>query len=348
MWDHVHFDEPPPYAVYVACQRGLIARQGTLAFTLTPLRVAWLYDRVYCRAKNLFNDGDESIHAIHVSIHDNPYLNKQWIQQFLDSLSPDEREAREMGKFMHLIGLVWKGFAPQVHIYDQKHFKVEEHWPKGMVVDPHTRKPAAIGWFTVTPDNRVVFFKEWPETDFYKFHSSPIKTVPGYADLIKRTEEQIPGGPDSVIYRIIDPNYGHTGGINIIGKNLIDEFAKEGVYFIPDVSDNVDEGIHAVSRMLDFDPDIEVNAFNKPLLYFTSNCKNFIYGMTHFVWEEWRHGDGKALKEEPSKEFDDFPALVRYMAMFDPQFFDLRMIEKRQATYMEEMARSRANSGLGV
>ncbi len=49
--DFAHYDEPPPITHRVATARGLMARNGWEIFTLTPLREAWIFDKIFQQSR---------------------------------------------------------------------------------------------------------------------------------------------------------------------------------------------------------------------------------------------------------------------------------------------------------
>jgi len=50
-WDWVHYDEPPPRAVYIAVERGKIATDARSWMTMTPLKEAWILDEIIEKAE---------------------------------------------------------------------------------------------------------------------------------------------------------------------------------------------------------------------------------------------------------------------------------------------------------
>lgn len=86
-WNQVWFDEPPPHSVYTAAYRGLVATNGRMYVTATLLKEAWLYDEQEKDYARFFA----------AEIHDNEWISEQAKNDFLDSLSDEERAVRESG-----------------------------------------------------------------------------------------------------------------------------------------------------------------------------------------------------------------------------------------------------------
>ena len=95
------FDEPPPRDKYIATLRGLVDFNGRLWITATPISEPWLFDEI------VLNTARKAWHKA-VSIYENPHLTKKGIEELAVSLTPEEKEARIHGKFLHLTGRVYK------------------------------------------------------------------------------------------------------------------------------------------------------------------------------------------------------------------------------------------------
>lgn len=303
------FDEPSPYSIYKAT----IARMrkgGIIIITMTPLtEAAWLYDDIILR-----QDGVQR-KVIYAEDEDNckqhgvrGILEHTDIVRMRQEYDPDELEARTKGKFIHLIGLVYKSFNRGVHLVEP--FEIPQDWPKYNIVDPHDRKPFAMGWFAVSPTEDIYFYDEWPEEEFHLIKSCD-KTIKDYADIIKIKESK-----ERIYRRIIDPNFGNKKSSSS-GLTIKEEFASEeiGLYFI-DGNDDIVAGHLKVKDYLKYDHSRGI----KPKVFFFNTLRNFIYGMEHYVWDDFKGkiADDKDLKQKPKDRFKDFPDLVRYGLMSDP------------------------------
>jgi len=49
-YDFIHWDEPPPRAIWVAAERGKIVTNAPSWFTMTPLKEPWIYDELSLKA----------------------------------------------------------------------------------------------------------------------------------------------------------------------------------------------------------------------------------------------------------------------------------------------------------
>lgn len=303
----VWFDEPPPFAVYKATIARM-RRGGIIMITMTPLtNAAWLYDDI------ILNQDGVQKKVVYAEDEDNckehgvrGILNHADIMRMRQEYDPDELEARTKGKFVHLIGLVYKLFHRDVHLIPP--FEIPQDWPRYNILDPHDRKPFAFGWFAVNPLGDIYFYDEWPEEEFHKMKSCE-KTIKEYAEIIKIKE-----GEDIIYRRIIDPNSGNARKTNS-GLSIKEELAELGFYFI-DGNDDIVAGHLKVKEYLKYDNQKNI----KPKVFFFNTLKNFIYGMEHYVWDDYKGkiADDKDLKQKPKDRSKDFPDLIRYGLMDDP------------------------------
>jgi phage terminase large subunit-like protein len=117
----VRFDEEPPGEKGKAIFNESIARTaevdgGQIRFTMTPLLgLSWTYHE-------LLNDGqprwDDECQVVRASIWDNPANSPEQIEKILGKYSETERQARELGQFVHLAGLVYPQWSRDVHVIE--------------------------------------------------------------------------------------------------------------------------------------------------------------------------------------------------------------------------------------
>lgn len=190
--DWIHFDEPPPKDILTAATRGLMSTNGPSWYTMTPLKEAYIYDLLSLHAFN--NGGeDQEIAVFRGSTWDNcqdwcrfcdttipannpdrlkvgqvrpiencpkcgqvmGFLPREGILNYLKKITdPDEREAREEGKWKHLSGLVYKELDRAVHIYED--FQIPNDWMRIECVDPHDARPTRWLFGAVSPEEIVI------------------------------------------------------------------------------------------------------------------------------------------------------------------------------------------------
>lgn len=190
--DWIHFDEPPPQDILTSATRGLMSTNGPSWYTMTPLKEAYIYDLLSLKAFN--NGGeDQEIAVFRGSTWDNcqdwcrdcdctvpqndpenmvagqvrpvnncpkcrrvmGFLPRAGIENYLKKITdPDEREAREEGKWKHLSGLVYKELDRDKHLYED--FTIPADWMRIEVLDPHDARPCCWLFGAISPEEIVV------------------------------------------------------------------------------------------------------------------------------------------------------------------------------------------------
>jgi phage terminase large subunit-like protein len=303
--DIAWFDEPPPRDKYVATLRGLVDSGGSCWLTLTPLRQPWIYD-------DLYTADDPEIHVTTMDIQDNPTLTQAAIDEFSKRLTDEEKEARLHGKFMHLSGLVYKEFDPEIHCISIP--KVQKHWTKFFAVDPHPRTPTACLWLAVDEQENLWVYDEL---------SCENMTIAEVAGAIKAQEADLP--PD---IRLIDPAMDKEDEL-AGGFNVRKELMKFGIY-CRRANNDFDLGISQVHQALR--PEYS-NLLQKylPRLRISRNCRGLIYEFQHYLWDEYvMRPEDHDPKQKAKKKNDHFLDCLRYIMNAHPSF-------RRMETQAEEV-----------
>lgn len=307
--DVVWFDEPPPRDKYVATIRGLVDYSGRHWLTLTPLTQPWIYDDIYTRA-----DG-KRITVVTVDIRDNKHLTERAIHEFESQLTEEEKEARMHGRFMHLTGLVYKEFNPEIHICEPP--KVSPSWSRYFAIDPHERKATACVWLAVDPRDNIYIYDELYLKDMdieqicHAIHAQEGELVP-----------QV---------RLIDP---HADKDNAIagGFNVRTELMKYGVYC---QRGNSDPALGKARIRQALTPRYN-NLFKTemPQMRVSRTCRNVIYEFQHYLWDDYkRNKEEYGLKETVKKKNDDFMDALRYIFNHGPRYVAPEDTETEEIRY---------------
>jgi hypothetical protein len=355
-WDGFAFNEPPPRYAFIATKRGMMKEGAPLLFALTPIEEPYIKEEIYdapnavhiTRESDLGKLTQESIAVVTCDLADTPYISQQQKDLFVAGLDEDEIEARQHGRFLHLMGRVYKNFQRSIEVeIDGKKRFVQHHvlnahkwidedgkeqpgwydlhpewmkYPAFCVLDPHDRKPFAIGWGVVTPRNEKVFLCEWPDFDITKIRSYKA-TMDEYCEIINGVEDELwktttegmvygfGRRPSPVVWRIMDPNFGRAKKATT-GTSVEDEFAERGLYFDTSVDDDIQSGHIAVR-----------NAFGNEELFYLETCKNIIKATENYTWEEYRGKTDHSPKEKPRDKYKDFMDVVRYAIKSELRFF---------------------------
>lgn len=263
--DFVHFDEEPPESIYTECKARLIDRKGRMWITMTPVEgMTWIYDTVY--EKGILGEGN--VDVIEVDMAENPYLDQGEVNEFLDSLSDDERKARGQGKFVQMGGLVYKSFNPQIHVIDPIDFSEfkSQHYRQYMSLDHGFNNPTSVHWHAVDNDNVAITFDEHYESE---------KIIEYHAAVIHAKNSDHGRIPD---VNICDPALAQRQAVT--GTSIQTEYAIRGIGFALGNND-VMTGVAKVNQYL------ALGADGRPNWYITRNCTNLIREIQRLRWKTW-------------------------------------------------------------
>jgi hypothetical protein len=313
------FDEPPPQRKFNGIRRGLIDFDGHCWLTMTPLAEPWINETLITKA----NESDGRVRVFYYSIWDNCVdnggcLSRRAILSFLEDLPEDERQAREFGLPLHLAGLVFPEWRPEPPFWVPA-FDVPPEWPRVCVIDPHPRKPIAVLWAAMSPDNILYVYR----TLFDK----RLRTVRQVADRIHELEglEEAPGEQEVIALRIIDTSANETERTS--GETVAEQFAQYGLYCVDAYKRNKDAGLNAIREALRVRSD-----WHKPGLVVMNTCPDVKQNFLNFVWERWGTGRQQGLKgekQEVVKNFDDFIDCIRYVFQMRVNYRMLKGMERR-------------------
>lgn len=287
--DALYCDEPPPRDLWVASYRGL--RNNPNYFIViagTPIAEPWLYTEIY---QPWALKKDKNIFIIQGATHENPYLSKDWIEDFKSRLTDDEIRTRLYGEFSHLQGRVFKEFIRQSHVYDFQQWPSE--WPVYMAVDPHPRKPHTALWLGVTADDIKVVINEL----------SVEGDVETFANAIKNLEKE--NG-----YKIVSRRIDNSGsGTDWNRDSFVAQLSKYGIRVSPmrKAEKDVASSIQKIKLLL-----------KNRELRFIENCVLTISDMELYAWQDYRNPAAAGVNEKPRKIHDDMIDPLRYIIVSNP------------------------------
>lgn len=293
-YDFIHVDEPCPEDMWKAASRGLVDRHGPAWFTLTPLKEVWINDMFFPRRYKESSDKaiqEGSRWAIHGSMYDNPYLSREAIKEFEDSLTEDEKQCRINGLPLELSGLVYKEFDWDRHVLQS----VPQGWqafnkpPRGYTVywalDPHPQTPHAVLFCAVSPLGQRFFWSElFVHTTINLLAKHILGNVDGY--YVARAK------CDPLAY-INDP---------ITGSNIEEELANNGV-LVEKATKALSLGILKVKE--------ELRKENN--LFFSPELEETLWEFERYVWDK----DNK-----PKDENDHMMENLYRILLDDPRYID--------------------------
>ncbi len=338
--DFIGHDELPPSDIYRENRMRTLDSKGTILTAFTPpdeigmarADVSWFYDEVYEKGRAGIGK-DPGIETVILHTEQNRILDPEEVRLMASRMTDEQREVRLHGNFLHLSGVVYSLFtassawwcfrcAKRVTPMDGKcltcqgddletiEHVIEPHpvpssWPIVFVIDPHPRKKDAMGWFAVTPSDDIVLVAEL-EAD---------GTAADVKRAVDRTEDALGIRPRR---RLMDPNIA-TETNDKLGRDWTMQRAYDQAGLRCDLAiDDVNVGIQNVNELLK--PDQRTR---RPRFRAFRTCERFIYGMTHWAWDEWTRASDKDPKEKVRDRYKDFPDLLRYFANSRPTFFGL-------------------------
>ena len=330
-------DELPPQDMYRENRMRTLDVKGTIITAFTPpdeggqrrADVSWFYDEI-------FEPGlpgphkHPDIETFQLFTEKNDALPADEVAKMAERMTDDQRRSRLYGEFVHLSGLVhplftshgatWcfgcrkriltvEGQCPAcgsadltdfVHVIEP--FEIPLGWPRLFVIDPHFRKPDAMGWFAITPSDDLILTHELEKDG----------DIPDVVREIRSVEEANRITPAK---RLMDPNIGTERNDRLErGWTLREAFGREGIRCDLAI-DDVTVGIQNVNDYLRPDPHTR-----KPRFQVFRSCEKFIYGMQRFTFDEWVRAGDRDPKEKVRDKFKDFPDLVRYAVNDRPTY----------------------------
>lgn len=350
--DWVHFDEPPPKAVLTACTRGLMSTNGPSWYTMTPLKEAYIYDLLSLHAFN--NGGeDQEIAVFRGSTWDNcqdwcracdiavpendpehlqpgearpvdhcpkcglvmGFLPRSGIENYLKKITdPDEREAREEGKWKHLSGLVYKELDREQHLYDD--FRIPADWMRIESVDPADAKPTRWIFGAVSPEDIAVNGRSANRIYWYAYllANGSINDI-AHSVKVKRAEHHY-REPAMVI---LDAKFGARTTKTLEGETSWEEKLNDAgirkIVLSHSAPGDVGLGHKAVKEYLKPHYSVVKGREFPGMLFARNGCKGDkgpIQSMFNYQWQE--------DKDKPEEEYKDFPDTVRYAALEQPVY----------------------------
>lgn len=249
-------------------------------------------------------------------------LTEEAIKRFETIVFKDEdRDVRIHGKFRYLSGRVWKTWDRIVHLVDRKMWKEGERsviingqppqkWPRMFLIDPHDQKPHALLWIAKDP-NYLLYY-------CYREAWLVNKT---FSEAVRYIRDVEIANRDRIQWRIIDPNFGPKTQGNT-KTTVREDFEREArnigfpmTFTYGD--DHAALGRKRVAEMLAFDTTKPISIINRPSLYVCNDLNQCIYQIEHHIWPDKDSADPDPMLERPVKKDDDFPACLRYFALFN-------------------------------
>ena len=286
--DFVWFDEEPPFDVYLECKMRVLDKCGQIFGTMTPLKgLTWVYNEIYLNEKN-----SPDVWCEFMSWEDNPFLNKEEIESFSNSLNQDELIARKYGNFSGFGGLVYSEFDESVHVIEP--FTVPTDWYDLISIDPGLNNPLSCHWYAVDYDGNVYVIAE---------HYEAKRDILYHSKKIKEKCKQLGWKTlsNGNYYALIDSaaNQKTLSGV----KSVAELFYELGITVNTKVNKDLFSGIQRVKSYLK-------NANGQAKLFIFKNCVNLIREIKGYFWSD---------SDNPIKKDDHALDELRYYIQFKPE-----------------------------
>lgn len=322
----VWHDEEAPHGIWKANQVRLLDTRGDAWLTMTPIKgMTWVYDELY----EMGADGKhKKIDVFVYDTYDNPYVDNESLDDLVDGLDEQEREARIGGKFVQMSGLIYKEYNPEIHKI--KAFPIPDHWRRVQAIDPHPRIPTVAVYMAVVPVSQfiaqcykygVALPDELGEADVYVIYD---EIYPHESLIVKETaelmhaKEAASGG--HISYRLID-NSANTPD-PLTRSNVKKELEVHGIRTLLATKD-IPARIFAVRSKL-----------KSNTLYFMGDAApRTEWEIRHYAWDDYRIGkDYHDPKEKPKKKRDHAMDCIGYLCQSKPKYEKAKVFRRDTTT----------------
>jgi hypothetical protein len=241
------------------------------------------------------------------------FITKSGIDEYLKTLDPEEREAREKGIWRHLSGLVYKVLDRDLHVYED--FPMPTNWMKVEGIDPHDARPTCYLFGAVSPEDIEIFGKI--RNRIYWFDYLLLK---GDLDTIVRhiKVKREHHGYSKPRYVIMDAKYGAREDRQEISWE--DAMRDRGLGYIrlsQSKPGDVEIGHKIVRQYLKPHHSTLTNETKPGMMFARDGCGGNGGPIQHLFNYQYKDG-----KDKPDEQFKDFSDIVRYIALEEPVYIN--------------------------
>ena len=286
--DFVWFDEEPPKDIYDECRMRVLDKKGDIFGTMTPLKgLTFIHDEIYLNVNN-----NNQVWYEFMEWGDNPYLDKEEVEELTKSLSSEQLDSRRYGRFKAGAGLVYPEFDENIHVIEP--INIPSDWQDSISIDPGLNNPLSAHWYSVDYDGNVYVVAE---------HFEAGKDIVHHASKIKQISDRLGWHRDAQgrLSAFIDSAANQKTLASL--KSVTQLFLENGINVNPNVNKDMFSGIQCVKQYL------KVND-GRPKIYIFKNCVNLIRELKNYRW-----GEGDVPKKTDDHCLDE----LRYYLMTKPQ-----------------------------
>lgn len=234
------------------------------------------------------------------------FIPRAGIDEYLKTLDPEEREAREKGVWKHLSGLVYKELDRSLHIYED--FPVPKSWMKIESVDPHDARDTHWAFGAVSPEEIEIFGKK--RNRIYWFDTLLLKG--SVEDMVKHVKSlRALHGYDEPKAVIIDRKMGEkTQMEGVSWEGRLGEAGIKHIRLSQSSPGDVDLGHKVVRAYLTPQYSALTSAAKPGMMFAKRGCggqKGMIRYLFNYQYDE--------KTQKPKEEYKDWPDCIRYAAL---------------------------------
>ena len=260
--------------------------------------------------------------VVYLHSDENPFGGYERIAKDLAGRPEDEIKVRAYGLPVKSVNSLLPNFNTEVNVLNEEPNKYGMTFPDisdkskftcYQVVDPAGARNYTAIWAGVNEDGEVFIRKEWPDRDTYgewamfgdpKWKYGPAAkkiglNVEGYCELFEEIEEDL---GIEVTERIGDSRFFARENEN--NDDLFTSFYDFGLSFVPSDGKMEERGITALDDWFNYNPNVEIDAINRPRCYIHSDCGNLVDSLINY------NAGGK-----PEEALKDFFDVIRYLRM---------------------------------
>ncbi len=269
----------------------LTDKHGIAWVTTTPQGYDWVYDTFYKPSV----DKQEGFEAWKFTTLDNPYIDKDLIEQAKKDLSDIMFRQEYLASFEKFEGLIYPEFNEIRHVRETPSALTDIYF---VGLDVGWNHPSAGLLVKEDIEGRVFVIDEFREQYL---------TVKDIGNQINGMLARNGLMADSVQMFIIDP--ASKGKQQTSGQSMMEQLLEEGWGFIPGNND-VMAGINRVTRLLRDDK-----------LFISKRCTKLIDELNNYHWKKWdEERDGG--RAQPFKLGEDLADALRYVVHSRPDYFE--------------------------
>jgi hypothetical protein len=276
-----------------------IDTRGDMWGTMTPLQgLTWVYDEIYLNDHN-----DPNVRYWLMEWLDNPWLSPDEIADLEATMTEDEREARQYGKFVAMSGLVYKEFHEDIHVIDPR--DISHEWYDNISIDPGLDAPLSAHFYAVDGDGNIYAIAE---------HYRAGESIEYHAKELHKIAKDLawPYCRDGSIDALFDSAANQK--TLAAERSVAELFSDHLINANTNVNKDKWTGIQRVKSFLKLCPvaeQQEVWPRGKPKLFIFRNCPMMIKEIKSYRW--------KPEADEPIKKNDHAMDELRYYVMSRPE-----------------------------